>query len=88
MFKDDAEALHERGTEALHRHENDVAEKLLMYATGRGLEYYDRPAIRSIAREAAADDYKLGSVILGVIKSTPFQMRRWESAASDVVASR
>ena len=53
-----------------------VAEKLLMYATGRGLEYYDRPAIRAIAREAAADDYKLGSVILGVIKSTPFQMRR------------
>ena len=53
-----------------------VAEKLLMYATGRGLEYYDRPAIRTIAREAAADGYRLSSIILGVIKSTPFQMRR------------
>ena len=53
-----------------------VAEKLLMYATGRGLEYYDRPAMRAIAREAAADDNKLSALILGIVRSTPFQMRR------------
>ena len=66
-----------------------VAEKLLMYATGRGLEYYDRPAIRSIAREAAGDGYQLSSLILGVIKSTPFQMRRaTERQADATVAER
>ena len=53
-----------------------VVEKLLMYATGRGLEYYDRPAIRSIARDAAADGYRLSSLVLGVTRSAPFQMRR------------
>ena len=53
-----------------------IVEKLLMYATGRGLEYYDRPAIRSISHEAAADGYRLSSLVLGVIRSTPFQMRR------------
>ena len=53
-----------------------VAEKLLMYATGRGLEYYDRPAVRTIAREAAADGNRLSALILGIVRSTPFQMRR------------
>ena len=53
-----------------------VAEKLLMYATGRGLEYYDRPAVRAIAREAAADGNRLSALILGIVRSTPFQMRR------------
>ena len=53
-----------------------VAEKMLMYATGRGLEYYDRPALRTIARETAADGYRLSALILGIVRSTPFQMRR------------
>ena len=53
-----------------------VVEKLLMYATGRGLEYYDRPAIRSITRDAAADGYRLSSLVLGVTRSAPFQMRQ------------
>ena len=56
-----------------------VTEKLLTYALGRGLEYYDRPVIRHIAREAASDDYRWSSLILGVVKSTPFHMRRSES---------
>ena len=51
-------------------------EKLLAYALGRSLEYYDMPAVRAIVREAAADDYKFSGVILGVAKSLPFQMRR------------
>jgi hypothetical protein len=46
--------------------------KLLAYAVGRGIEYYDQPAIRKIAREAAAGNYRWSSVILGVVTSTPF----------------
>jgi hypothetical protein len=53
-----------------------VSEKLLTYALGRGLEPYDAPAVRNIAREAAAGGYRWSSLILGVVTSTPFQMRR------------
>jgi mono/diheme cytochrome c family protein len=53
-----------------------VTEKMLTYALGRGLEYYDAPAVRGIVRTAAADDYRWSSVILGIVKSAPFQMRR------------
>jgi mono/diheme cytochrome c family protein len=53
-----------------------MAEKLLTYALGRGVEQYDGPAIRKIVREAQAVDFRFSSVILGVVKSTPFQMRR------------
>jgi hypothetical protein len=52
-----------------------VTAKLLTYSLGRGIEYYDAPAIRSIVRNAAADDYRWSSVILGIVKSAPFQMR-------------
>jgi mono/diheme cytochrome c family protein len=52
-----------------------VAEKLLIYASGRGLEYYDAPAIRTIVRDARAKDYRMSSILLGVVKSQPFQMR-------------
>ena len=51
-------------------------ERLLTYALGRGLEEYDQPVIRKITREAAADDQKWSSIILGIVKSTPFRMRR------------
>jgi mono/diheme cytochrome c family protein len=55
-----------------------VTDRLLIYALGRGLEYYDAPVVRSIVREAAAGGYTLSSLVLGVAKSTPFQMRRSE----------
>jgi mono/diheme cytochrome c family protein len=55
---------------------NAVTEKLLMYALGRTLEYYDAPAVRTIVREAASSEYRWSSLILGIIESTPFQMRR------------
>ena len=55
-----------------------VTEKLLTYALGRGLDYYDMPEIRSIVRAAEEDDYRWSSVILGVVESGPFQMRRNE----------
>jgi len=54
-------------------------EKLLTYALGRGLEYYDAPAVRTITRGATADRYRFSSLILGIVKSPPFQMRRAES---------
>ena len=53
-----------------------VTERLLTYALGRGVEYYDAPAIRKIMREAAARDYRWSSLIFGIVKSAPFQMRR------------
>jgi len=56
-----------------------VAGKLLTYAVGREMEYYDAPAIRSIVRAAAADDYRWSSTILAIVKSTPFSMRRSRS---------
>lgn len=52
-----------------------VTEKLLTYALGRGLEYYDAPSVRGIDRAAAAEDYRWSSLILGIVKSAPFQMR-------------
>src|SRR4029077_1895336 len=52
-----------------------VTEKLLTYALGRGVEYYDKPAIRKITREAAPGNYQWSSLILGIVKSVPFQMR-------------
>jgi len=51
-----------------------VTEKLLSYALGRRLEYYDRPAVRSIVREAAAKDYRWSSLIIGIVKSPTFLM--------------
>jgi hypothetical protein len=53
-----------------------VTEKLMVYALGRTLDYYDGPAARQIVREAAADDYSWSSLILGVVRSPAFLMRR------------
>jgi hypothetical protein len=51
-------------------------EKLLTYALGRGVEFYDAPAVRGIVRDARTKDYRFSSFILGIASSTPFQMRR------------
>jgi mono/diheme cytochrome c family protein len=51
-------------------------EKLMTYALGRGLEYYDYPAVRTIARNTSQDDYRVSSLIEAVVTSTPFQMRK------------
>ncbi|HEV2985366.1 MAG TPA: DUF1592 domain-containing protein [Vicinamibacterales bacterium] len=53
-----------------------ATEKLLTYALGRGVEYYDYPTIRSINREAAEDNYRVSTLILAIVKSTPFHMRK------------
>ena len=52
-----------------------LTEKLMTYALGRGVEYYDAPATRAIVRTAKSQNYKLSSIILGVVNSKPFQMR-------------
>lgn len=56
-----------------------VTEKMLTYALGRGLEYYDMPAVRKITRDAGRNHYRASSLILGVVNSRPFQMRRRQS---------
>ncbi|MEO8359257.1 MAG: DUF1592 domain-containing protein [Vicinamibacteria bacterium] len=53
-----------------------ATEKLLTYSLGRGLESYDHPTVREIARGASKDNYRVASLIAGVVSSTPFQMRR------------
>ena len=62
-----------------------MTEKLLAYSLGRRLEYYDRPTVRGIVREAAASDHRLSDIILGIVRSPAFQMRR---AAGDPVPAR
>jgi hypothetical protein len=57
-----------------------LTEKLMIYALGRGLEYYDAPAVRSIVRDTADYDYQLSSIIMGIVESMPFQMRMTQSA--------
>ncbi len=52
-----------------------VAEKLMIYALGRGLEPADMPVLRGIVRKASEDDYGLQAIILGIVDSFPFQMR-------------
>jgi hypothetical protein len=52
------------------------SEKLLTYALGRGVEYYDAPAIRKIVREARSNGFRFSSFIAGIANSSPFQMRR------------
>jgi mono/diheme cytochrome c family protein len=51
-----------------------VSEKLMTYALGRGVEYYDMPLVRSIVRDAERNDYRFSSIVLGIVKSAPFQM--------------
>ena len=53
-----------------------VTEKLLTYGLGRGVEYFDAPAVRRIVREAADDDYRWSALVAGIVRSVPFQMRR------------
>ena len=53
-----------------------LTEKLLTYGLGRGVEHHDAPAVRKIVREARNSDFRFSSFILGIVNSTPFQMRR------------
>ena len=76
------EALLERRGEFIRT----VAEKLLTYALGRAVGAPDMPAVRGILRDAAPDDHRWSSLILGIVESRPFQMRRAQDAATADVA--
>lgn len=52
-----------------------ATEKLMTYALGRSVEYYDMPAVRRIVRDAASDDYRFSALVNGIVTSVPFQMR-------------
>ena len=65
-----------------HQFPRTVTEKLLAYALGRRLEYYDRPTVRQVVRDATADDYRWSSLIVGIVKSPTFRMRAADTAAN------
>jgi hypothetical protein len=52
-----------------------MTEKMMTYALGRGVEYYDMPVIRSIVRDSEKSNYRFSSIVMGIIKSAPFQLR-------------
>jgi mono/diheme cytochrome c family protein len=68
---------------ALMKHPEQFAqtmtEKLMTYALGRSVEYYDMPAVRAIVRDAARDNYRFSSMVMGIVRSAPFQMRKASS---------
>jgi hypothetical protein len=53
-----------------------LTEKMMTYALGRGLEYYDAPAVRAILRDGSRDEYRFSSLVVGVVQSAPFRMRK------------
>jgi hypothetical protein len=65
--------------QALMRHPDvfvrTMTEKMLTYALGRGLDYHDMPAVRSIVRASAGNNYRFSSLVLGIVDSVPFRMR-------------
>jgi hypothetical protein len=58
-------------------------ENLMAFALGRRVEYYDQPTIRAVTRAAAADGYRVSSLIMGVVSSDAFQMQRVDVVADD-----
>jgi mono/diheme cytochrome c family protein len=60
-----------------------VAQKLLTYALGRGLQHYDMPVVRRLLEDARGDDYKFSSLVIGIVESAPFRMRAKEPARQD-----
>jgi hypothetical protein len=59
-----------------------MTEKLMTYALGRGVEYYDMPAVRKIVRDAGTHDFRFSSLVLGIAKSTPFEMKTSKPASA------
>lgn len=62
-----------------------VTEKMMIYALGRGVDYYDAPTLRRIVRELGADDYRWSSLVLAIVQSDQFQMRRAPNPADVTV---
>jgi Protein of unknown function (DUF1592)/Protein of unknown function (DUF1588)/Protein of unknown function (DUF1585)/Protein of unknown function (DUF1587)/Protein of unknown function (DUF1595)/Planctomycete cytochrome C len=64
-----------------------ITEKLFIYALGRGTEYYDMPLVRSIVRDAESKNYRFSSIVLGIVKSEPFQVNQKQEITSNGPAS-
>jgi hypothetical protein len=64
-----------------------MTEKMLIYALGRGLTAADMPVVRSVVRGAGRQDYRFSALVLGIVNSMPFQMRKSEASSSDLPAS-
>jgi hypothetical protein len=62
-----------------------LTENLMTYALGRSLDYHDMPTVRRIVRQAATDDYRFRSIVLGVVSSDAFRKREAESNADRVL---
>ena len=65
-----------------------VTERLMTYALGRGVEFYDMPAVRRILADAAPAGYRMQAIILGVVNSYPFQYRRVDAVGGGEQASK
>lgn len=65
-----------------------LSEKLLTFALGRGLEYYDRPAVQAITRQLESGDGRFSTLVMGVVDSVPFQMRRGEGDPSEMASAK
>ncbi len=52
-----------------------MTQKLMMYAVGRELEYYDMPQVRAVVRAAAAEDYRFSALVAGIVRSDAFRMQ-------------
>ncbi len=63
-----------------------LTEKLLTYGLGRGLDYYDMPTVRAIVRESAQSNYRFSAIVMGIIRSIPFQMRAAPPADATLAA--
>jgi hypothetical protein len=63
-----------------------VASKLLTYALGRGVEYFDEPAVRQIVRDSVRTDYRWSSLISGIVRSVPFQMRMPQEPSAEAAS--
>ena len=66
----------------------NMTEKLLMYGIGRETKYYDMPVVRDVMHAAARDRYRFSELVLGIVKSAPFQMKMKEAPKTDLRASR
>jgi hypothetical protein len=64
-----------------------MTEKLLTYATGRGVEYFDMPVVRRIVRESEPSNYRFSDLLMRIVESEPFQMRTKEGQEQNVVAA-
>jgi len=60
-----------------------ITEKMMTYAMGRGVEYYDMPVLRSIVHDADKNNDRFSAILMGIIKSAPFQMRTKEAETNN-----